>query len=220
MPPEVLGPSLAVAFEGYNVHESCSGGYLVQHRGEVVGNSQEVVQSIFDGSPFLLVGGDIISSGVGLCCPDSGAEDRCIVLRTNLPTFDLAETIARIDEVFPEEMRCFGVRVELEGNTSPRCDADDPTCLPLPVCHGQPDEPCCQAPEYDPSAERIPVYEDNPYGEQLCEHDGECVVSIGYGHGCVSWLEPPSAGVLGCTDEISEAYCGCVANECQWYDQG
>ena len=180
MPEQVRGAELPDEdIPGYRVYEGCDGGFFVEHSGEFVGADSETVVEIREGADSLLVGQmDIISTGVGACCEEQGFDNTCIVVTANVSTFDLDATMEWFAEEFADEDRCFGIKFELVGNEAPRCEEDDPECLPLPVCagyEGSIDAECCQAPPFDPDADRIPIATD-PVTDQACSHDGECVV--------------------------------------------
>lgn len=155
----------------------------------------------------------VASVGRGLCCSGSAA---CIVVSINRWSWSLPEMFDTIATTFGELGDvCFGLRVDLVGEEGPRCEPEDPECLPLPVCGDDPSFACCQAPAFDPDATRTPVGDDLSTGS--CTHDGECLI---FHTVCGDYMTPSGGGVDQCTDEISEAYCGCVDGACHWYEQG
>jgi len=151
--------------------------------------------------------------GRGFCCDGS---TMCLNVYAHRWTYSLPELFDGIDAAFGELGDvCFGIRVLLQGEEGPRCEADDPECLPLPVCEGFNDSECCEAPPLDLDAPRIPVGDDLSNG--TCTHDGECLI---FHTVCGDYMTPSKPGFNQCTDEIREAYCGCVDNACHWYEQG
>lgn len=139
---------------------------------------------------FLFGSFEVFASGIGACCPAQGFDNACIRLYANAATFDLEAALAWYAETFADDPHCFGLKFELEGNTEPRCEPDDPDCRPLAVCEWHlSDEACCQAPAFDPEASRTPVYPD-AVTDQPCTHDGDCVIG-GQGGRCENWQAPP-----------------------------
>ncbi len=196
---------------GWYVYESCDGEYLIEHDGDTPADD---LGAVLDASTLTFEAG-ITSFGVSSCCESALT---CIGLYVHAYALSLDDLLAAIDDRFPSaDGQCFGIRVVPQGLTEPRCDpATDPSCLPVPVCEGAATEPCCGQPEYDPTASRTPVADE--LSEGPCEHDGWCILG-GAGGICRSIAVPDGPGFVGCTDEIAQAHCGCIDNECHWFVQ-
>lgn len=99
----------------------------------------------------------------------------------------------------------------------PRCTPSDDRCEPIAY------EACFQsrlfpsAPRYARNPERAqPLPVARP--ENACVHDGECVTT-GCGNGCGRWDVDHGSGTCLYYTTLSQAFCGCVENQCRWFTQ-
>lgn len=209
LPAELRGPWLATV-AGLNLHAGVDDGvFMIERPGAALLEPDAVhaLHGAIDWFPLFAIPG-VITTGYGLClAPPAGSPHRCVRIGLSTHTtavealaVDLAALLDDADE------GCFGLRVELIGLTEPRCEADDPECLPLPLC-----DECT----LDPEAPRIPAL--GPH-EGACEHDGECWLNGCSSH-CDAWTVP---GFIGpCSADAGECrHCGCVDGLCQWFTQG
>ncbi len=106
------------------------------------------------------------------------------------------------------------------GGEEPRCSAASANCLPIPYTR----HPQMLLGEhlqyrYQYGAARTVVDDHrNAAGEERCKHDGDCVVG-GCGNACRAWDSPPQSGICIAYRKLSDALCGCVSGECQWFTQ-
>lgn len=189
------GTQLA-AFEGCNERS-----YVFEHRGDEVVDAEVVLRKA----------GFVFDITVEPCCDDVGPS--CLRVPIQAFEFSLEEAAATVAELFSEPAeRCFGIRVDLIGFDAPRCDRDDALCLPEPYCDPTFNEDC---PVYDPRADRTPVGEDYSTNA-ACTQDGECIYNA---LRCKGWMEPYDEGSLGLELPLHDAFCGCVEDACQWFEQ-
>lgn len=211
------GEFIAEHASGLRVYASCSDAYFIEHPGDDLIATVEGVDAVRDASVSdLFEVPDVHSVGTGLCCGEP-----CIDLTVQVYGFSLQTLLAVVAEAFPEaEGQCFGINVRFIGDDGPRCETTDPECLPVPVCNGFHDRDglCCNAPDFDPAAARVPVG-DAVLSGGACSHDGDCVLR-GAGNHCKSWQTPDFVGLLDCYPDLSEAFCGCVDDACHWFNQG
>jgi hypothetical protein len=213
---DVHGPEVATHPSGLVAYEGCGGDYFIEHPGTTLVDTAQGVGEVREASTLWPGADGIIWLGIGSCC--EGSDAACITIGVHAYAFSMEDWLETLTHAFPEaEGLCFGLRVRLEGYAEPRCEPADPECLPIPVCNGHPLRDCCNAPDYDPNKARIPV--EPELSEGSCEHDGWCYTNAG-GVYCNSIEFPPGAGFTECTDEISEAFCGCVDDQCHWFELG
>ncbi|MBN8613711.1 MAG: hypothetical protein J0L92_24155 [Deltaproteobacteria bacterium] len=101
------------------------------------------------------------------------------------------------------------ISVALAGQLGPRCEANDPACVP----------PSYEGGTYDPSrGRRAGVLSSHSAG--ACTHDGECMV-MGCGNHCLSWDHGGANAGATCEGySIGEPiFCGCVEGSCAWFTQ-
>ena len=216
LPVELHGPALEFHPGGWVAFAGCDPeAVILQTEGAPPLLTSDVLSPVADTYGMSLFGmPGAQSTGVGRCCPDDDA--LCLVVDVNRWDLQITESLAYATELFASlEGACVGVRLNPVGAEGPRCEADDPSCVSEPVCADEPIEPCCNAPAYDPGAARTPIAPELSAGS--CSHDGDCLVN---GVRCADYMSPQLPAVSQCTDEISQAFCGCVANSCTWYDQG
>ena len=214
-PAELHGPFLELHAESdWAAFEGCEDDtvYLERPGIEPI-DTVEGFDNVPDFEAALLAIPGVTGVGRGLCCDGSTV---CIGVNINRWSYSLPVVFDTVHETFGELGDvCFGIRLNLTGAEGPRCEADDPECLPLPVCEGIKDSACCQAPPLDLEAPRIPVGDDLSTG--TCTHDGDCLI---FHTVCGDYMTPSGAGFNQCTDEIANAFCGCVDDACHWYEQG
>lgn len=163
----------------------------------------------------------VIGLGTGTCCTARSTElPACIQVlvssQTTSPEVLAAEVRAATQG---SGVGCLGLDVTVVGAPKARCDAEGPTCQPLPMCDSV-STPCCASLKpYDPNAGRQPVpaaYDMLSRGS--CTSDGQCVIG-GAGNHCLSWQTPGFLAPALCYPALSEAHCGCVRDECRWFTQ-
>jgi hypothetical protein len=147
---------------------------------------------------------------VGLCCPEAPAR-RCLSVFLDPCGAPVDEVIRRIADLRQRDPGManheIGIRVELT-QPGPRCQADDPECLPLSF--GAP---------ADPDRDRYPISE----AKGSCSHDGECTIGGCATGACLSWREATRQWICPATERsvappnLPRA-CGCVARECRWFE--
>lgn len=187
---------LLAGFEGCDEQS-----YVFEHRGDEVVDPEVVIRKF----------GFVLGLSVEPCCDESGPS--CVRVAMQAFDFSLEQAAAMVAELFPEPAEnCFGIRVDLIGLDAPRCDRDDARCLPEPYCDPTFNDDC---PVYDPSAERIPVGEDYSTNA-ACVQDGECMYN---GLRCKGWMEPYEESSPAVKLPLHDAFCGCVENACQWFEQ-
>ena len=100
--------------------------------------------------------------------------------------------------------------LELAGQLGPRCDGDDPACIPEPYDHGA---------HYDPNGSRH-AGALAQYTIGTCAHDGDCNVA-GCGNHCMSWEYGGANEAATCEGYVFSRpiFCGCVSGQCAWFSQ-
>lgn len=217
IPAELHGLALESHPNGWVAFEGCDGDSLIlETAGAPPLLSADALEPVADQYLVPLFGlPGAQSTGLGLCCD---FDESALCLRANINRWDLQlnESLAYVGELFAGlRGGCIGVRLELVGAEGPRCEVDDPQCLPVPVCDGVPKSACCDAPPFDPGAARLPVAPELSAG--FCDGDGECLV---HGVSCQDYMSPQGPVLESCTEAISNAFCGCVSGSCTWYEQG
>jgi hypothetical protein len=163
--------------------------------------------------------------GISLCCVPS-TNQACISVSVSANTITIWDLARHLDTILTGEPQCLGVVADVPGKLSPRCDASDPDCLPIPICGGIQNPPCCSAPLYSPVASRVPTLPKNdplfslelPQAPGECAHDGECMLN-GCGNSCNAYTAPKVPGICPCYPVLTSSFCGCVNGECVWYEQ-
>ena len=210
LPPELHGDPVQTHPSGWTAFEGCAGDDFILHTfGESPLVSEAEVEGLFEQYEQSMLGfPGALGVGQGECC--EGADERCLSVLVEAWNFDFGEALAYANELFAGvDGGCLGVRVLLVGDLGPRCEESDPDCGPLY---------CNEPPPYDPGAPRFPV--ETEESEGICTHDGDCYIS---NQRCIDFNTPPSKkGPFGgnCAGIDDPLYCGCVEDECRWYEQG
>jgi hypothetical protein len=101
------------------------------------------------------------------------------------------------------------ISIALGGQLGPRCEAEDPACVPPSYAGGT----------YDPSRGRHagPLAS---HSAGACTHDGDCMV-MGCGNHCVSWEYGGAHAGATCEGYALDQpiFCGCVEGTCAWFSQ-
>ena len=170
----------------------------------------------------------------GRCCAAS-TNAACVQVRvaqnTGMALEDLATVVA--DALCRQDV-CLSVLVVLPAPGTPRCAADDPACLPLPLCDpercGVAGGCCATCRPYDPARERLEsigrlvpaefegleLPDEENDGE--CSHDGDCA-RFGCGQFCGSFDDRSFFSSCECYPDLSVSHCGCVDGRCRWFHQ-
>ncbi len=157
----------------------------------------------------------VSAGGVGWCeneqVADGGQHPWCIGVIVDVCAQTLGELTARLAAIAMPAGVAVGYRVQLAGSVGPRCEADDPQCVPQPYHLGT----------YDPSLKLRGLFESLRDGAPACRFDGECVPSGGHVPTCHDWTQPPRAEllILMTSPTIDHMLCGCVEGHCQWFVQ-
>lgn len=115
--------------------------------------------------------------------------------------------VALLESQARDTGRSYEVALELRGAVGPRCEADDPACTPAPYLSGRV--------AYRPDRPRVLIY---PFARDAgaeCRWDGECRG----GQQCRPWNADVFAETLELRVAQENAFCGCVEQRCQWFDQ-
>jgi hypothetical protein len=155
----------------------------------------------------------IVGSGHGLCCfEDSAAPNTlCVAFDLRLCSTSLPEFVNAVRAIHANDAkladRALRISVRLEGLTGPRCAKGEPECGPLPYT----EKNTRPAPQV-----RMPV---DPVDTETepCTYDGECVAN-GCGNECDHWTLGGAAGTCPFILKLENAYCGCVAERCAWFE--
>lgn len=175
--------------------------YVFEHRGDEVVDSEVVLRNV----------GFILDASIEPCCEDDGPS--CVRVAAQAFEFSPEQAATMLAELFAEPAEdCFGIRVDLIGLDAPRCDRNDALCLPEPYCNPAFNDDC---PVYAPSADRIPVGADYSTNA-ACLQDGECTYNA---LACKGWMEPHQESFPAIELPLHDAFCGCVENACQWFEQ-
>ncbi len=136
--------------------------------------------------------------------PDGGAAQHVAL---SLCRLRREEIVALGEKQAAELGRSFDLELELVGARGPRCESDDPACGPTPYLPARA--------EYRPDRPRILIYPFSRDAGAECRWDGEC----SGGQGCRPWNTDVFIETLELRTAQQDAFCGCVEQRCQWFDQ-
>ena len=201
--PLELGEELATYGDRLVAYEGCDDRIVIERQGTDPSDPKMLEEAMF--GLFGIEG--VVGFGSTPCCAD--APTQCGNVVVHVPTVPLEDLLPLIDTAL-EELGddCAGIVVEPYGLTGPRCEADDPNCLPMPCAFNSKDT------VYDPDGPRTPI--GSTEGE--CTHDGDCINPNAGGPECTDWtvFVGPSLGGEECP---AEAHCGCLEGSCGWFTQ-
>nr|MDQ3035922.1 hypothetical protein [Myxococcota bacterium] len=151
--------------------------------------------------------------GYGLYCGQM-PEGLCLHYEGNLCEHRVEALAQRIRDAIAADPELSAPRIELgislAGRLGPRCDADDPECVPVAY-----QSELRWSPRGGRRLGPLPEYS----GGQ-CAHDGDCVVG-GCGNHCMSWEHGGAHEAATCEGYSfrEPIYCGCVDDRCAWFEQ-
>lgn len=150
------------------------------------------------------------SSGYGVCCEGawSSPDVHCIVIGLRLCSTTASDLFEELTTLQGSSAASAGVALKvsvgLVGLLGARCKPEE--CGPVPYRETNANAP---------PIERKLV--EAPERAATCEHDGECVAA-GCGNQCDHWSEVASFGTCEGRPELEEAFCGCVEQQCSWFE--
>jgi hypothetical protein len=231
----------------FDVFSSCEPSkFLLVKNGASGGMTQEemvALKDLVEDEVMVLPDVDIFGLTKDCCKDTTNAACYYIHLRrnTDVTIDEMAASLSGLDPLC-DHAACFAFAISIPAKSGPRCEASDPSCLPIPMCKPDrcpegisPDPGCCpECRPYDPAApmvrsigsdpgallpadyENLEVLLEETDGE--CAHDGDCVQN-GCGQYCGSFEDRGFISTCECYPKLSVSYCGCVDTRCRWFHQ-